>query len=87
METVQSEAPVVIEGHAFTTGAVPRTSIEHVLPNSWVEFGVKDGLGYQHSPFRGARGTGSSAPQAVILCDLAATRGFTARRASETAQN
>ena len=45
VETVQSEAPVVIEGHAFTTGAVPRTSIEHVLPNSWVEFGVKDGLG------------------------------------------
>jgi 7,8-dihydropterin-6-yl-methyl-4-(beta-D-ribofuranosyl)aminobenzene 5'-phosphate synthase len=35
----------VIEGHAFTTGAVPRTSIEHVLPNSWVEFGVKGGLG------------------------------------------
>jgi 7,8-dihydropterin-6-yl-methyl-4-(beta-D-ribofuranosyl)aminobenzene 5'-phosphate synthase len=45
VETVQSEAPVEIEGHAFTTGAVPRTSIEHVLPNSWVEFGVKDGLG------------------------------------------
>jgi 7,8-dihydropterin-6-yl-methyl-4-(beta-D-ribofuranosyl)aminobenzene 5'-phosphate synthase len=45
VETVQSEAPVVIEGHAFTTGAVPRTSVEHVLPNTWVEFGVKDGLG------------------------------------------
>jgi 7,8-dihydropterin-6-yl-methyl-4-(beta-D-ribofuranosyl)aminobenzene 5'-phosphate synthase len=45
VEIVQSEAPTVIEGHAFTTGAVPRTSIEHVLPNSWVEFGVKDGLG------------------------------------------
>jgi 7,8-dihydropterin-6-yl-methyl-4-(beta-D-ribofuranosyl)aminobenzene 5'-phosphate synthase len=45
VEIVQSEAPVVLEGHAFTTGAVPRTSIEHVLPNSWVEFGVKDGLG------------------------------------------
>ena len=45
VEIVQSEAPVVIEGHAFTTGAVPRTSFEHVLPNSWLEFGVKDGLG------------------------------------------
>ena len=45
VEPVLSETPIVIEGHAFTTGAVPRTSIEHVLPNSWVAFGVKDGLG------------------------------------------
>ena len=45
VEPVLSETPVVIEGHAFTTGAVPRTSIEHVLPNTWVEFGIKDGLG------------------------------------------
>ena len=39
VEPVLSEAPVIIEGHAFTTGAVPRTSIEHVLPNTWVEYG------------------------------------------------
>jgi 7,8-dihydropterin-6-yl-methyl-4-(beta-D-ribofuranosyl)aminobenzene 5'-phosphate synthase len=45
VEPVPSEAPVIIEGHAFTTGAVPRVSSEHVLPNSWVEFGAKDGLG------------------------------------------
>jgi 7,8-dihydropterin-6-yl-methyl-4-(beta-D-ribofuranosyl)aminobenzene 5'-phosphate synthase len=45
VEAVLSEAPVVIEGHAFTTGIVPRTSIEHVLPNTWVEYGVRDGLG------------------------------------------
>ena len=45
VEPVLSETPLIIEGHAFTTGAVPRTSIEHVLPNSWVAFGVKDGLG------------------------------------------
>jgi 7,8-dihydropterin-6-yl-methyl-4-(beta-D-ribofuranosyl)aminobenzene 5'-phosphate synthase len=45
VETVLSEAPIVIEGHAFTTGAVPRSSIEHVLPNSWVAVGVKDGVG------------------------------------------
>lgn len=32
VEPLLSEAPVVIEGHAFTTGVVPRTSIEHVLP-------------------------------------------------------
>jgi 7,8-dihydropterin-6-yl-methyl-4-(beta-D-ribofuranosyl)aminobenzene 5'-phosphate synthase len=45
VEIVQSEAPIIMEGHAFTTGAVPRTSVEHVLPNSWVSFGVEDGLG------------------------------------------
>ena len=45
VEAVLSEAPIVIEGQAFTTGAVPRTSMEHVLPNTLVEYGVKDGLG------------------------------------------
>ena len=45
VEPVLSEAPIVIEGHAFTTGAVPHTSVEHVLPNSLVEFGIKDGVG------------------------------------------
>jgi 7,8-dihydropterin-6-yl-methyl-4-(beta-D-ribofuranosyl)aminobenzene 5'-phosphate synthase len=45
VEPVLSEAPIVIEGHAFTTGVVPRTSIEHVLPNTWVKHGVQDGLG------------------------------------------
>jgi len=45
VEPVLSEVPIVIEGHAFTTGIVPRTSIEHVLPQTWVEIGIKDGLG------------------------------------------
>jgi len=45
VEPVLSEAPVVIEGHAFTTGVVPRTSIERVLPNTVVEYGVRDGVG------------------------------------------
>jgi 7,8-dihydropterin-6-yl-methyl-4-(beta-D-ribofuranosyl)aminobenzene 5'-phosphate synthase len=44
VESVISEAPIVIEGQAFTTGVVPRASIEHVLPNSWVEYGALDGL-------------------------------------------
>lgn len=42
---VLSEEPLVMEGHAFTTGAVPRTSLERVLPNSFVEFGPRDGAG------------------------------------------
>jgi 7,8-dihydropterin-6-yl-methyl-4-(beta-D-ribofuranosyl)aminobenzene 5'-phosphate synthase len=45
VQPVLSEAPIVVAGHAFTTGAVPRTSIEHVLPNTWVEYGVHNGLG------------------------------------------
>ena len=45
IETVLSEVPIIMQGHAFTTGAVPRTSIEQVLPNTWVEYGVRDGLG------------------------------------------
>ncbi len=45
VEPVLSELPIVIEDHAFTSGAVPRVSMEHVLPNTFVSFGVKDGLG------------------------------------------
>lgn len=45
VEPVLSETPIVIADQAFTTGAVPRTSLEHVLPNSWVAFGVNDRLG------------------------------------------
>ena len=56
VEPVLSEDPIVIEGHAFTTGVVPRVSLEHVLPNTWVEVGIKDGLGcdaknYQYHHF------------------------------------
>ena len=42
---VLSEVPIVVEGHAFTTGIVPRTSIEHVLPNTFVILGEKEGVG------------------------------------------
>jgi 7,8-dihydropterin-6-yl-methyl-4-(beta-D-ribofuranosyl)aminobenzene 5'-phosphate synthase len=45
VESVQSEVPILIEGHAFTTGAVPRGSLERVLPNTWNEVGIRDGLG------------------------------------------
>lgn len=42
---VLSEEPLVIERHAFTTGAVPRASLERVLPNSFVQFGRQDVAG------------------------------------------
>jgi 7,8-dihydropterin-6-yl-methyl-4-(beta-D-ribofuranosyl)aminobenzene 5'-phosphate synthase len=43
--TVLCENPTVIAGHAFTTGKIERSSLEKVLPNTMVEFGIKDGLG------------------------------------------
>jgi 7,8-dihydropterin-6-yl-methyl-4-(beta-D-ribofuranosyl)aminobenzene 5'-phosphate synthase len=52
VEPVLSEDPIIIEGHAFTTGAVPRTSIEHVLPNTLVEIGIKDGLGCDANAYK-----------------------------------
>src|SRR5262245_43639375 len=45
LRVVTSEAPLVVEGQAFTTGVVPRKSIERVLPNSQVIFGAADGAG------------------------------------------
>jgi 7,8-dihydropterin-6-yl-methyl-4-(beta-D-ribofuranosyl)aminobenzene 5'-phosphate synthase len=45
VQPIRSELPVVIEDHAFTTGIVPRTSIETVLPNTFVVFGQKAEIG------------------------------------------
>ena len=52
VQPVLSEVPVIVEGHAFTTGAVPRISLEHVLPNTWVQYGVHDGLGCDTGAYR-----------------------------------
>jgi 7,8-dihydropterin-6-yl-methyl-4-(beta-D-ribofuranosyl)aminobenzene 5'-phosphate synthase len=43
--TVLCEHPTVIAGHAFTTGQIKRSGIEKVLPNTMVEYGIRDGLG------------------------------------------
>lgn len=42
---VSCEKPRVIEGHAFSTGAIARRSFERVLPNTMVEYAKRDGLG------------------------------------------
>ncbi|MBM3581685.1 MAG: MBL fold metallo-hydrolase [Alphaproteobacteria bacterium] len=47
-----AENPAVIGGHVFTTGAIPRRSVEKVLPNTMVELAVRaDGLGCNASHF------------------------------------
>lgn len=51
VQAVSSQIPIVMREHAFTTGAVPRTSIEHVLPNTWVEYGLQNGQGCDTSAY------------------------------------
>ena len=45
VKLVLCPTPTVIAGQAFTTGVIERTSFERVLPNSLVEYAIKDGLG------------------------------------------
>ena len=41
-----AEQPTVLGGHVFTTGMIPRQSIEKVLPNTMIELAMRpDGLG------------------------------------------
>src|SRR5258708_6858192 len=44
VRTVLCETPRAMAGPAFTTGKITRRSGERVLPQTWVEFGIKDGL-------------------------------------------
>ena len=45
VRVVLCPTPTVIADQAFTTGVIERNSFEHVLPNTFVEYGMKDGLG------------------------------------------
>jgi 7,8-dihydropterin-6-yl-methyl-4-(beta-D-ribofuranosyl)aminobenzene 5'-phosphate synthase len=60
--TVLAEQPVVVEGHAFTTGRIQRAGIEKVLPNTWVEFGMRDGVGCEAGKYLSADMDGKSVP-------------------------
>jgi 7,8-dihydropterin-6-yl-methyl-4-(beta-D-ribofuranosyl)aminobenzene 5'-phosphate synthase len=64
--TVLCEVPTVISGHAFTTGKINRTSIERVLPNTFVEFAMKDGLGCDASHYAPAELQGKIVPDEHI---------------------
>ena len=59
---VLCESPTVIQGHAFTTGKIKRASIERILPNSWVEYAMKDGLGCDASHYTPAELQGKIVP-------------------------
>jgi 7,8-dihydropterin-6-yl-methyl-4-(beta-D-ribofuranosyl)aminobenzene 5'-phosphate synthase len=60
--TVLAENPAVVAGHAFTTGKIERSSIERVLPNTFVERGIKDGLGCNASHYLPAELDGKIVP-------------------------
>ncbi len=66
IQTVLSEAPIVMEGHGFTTGAVPRITFEH-FPAGFVKYGQTNGLGcdtsaYQNHHFTAAEVAGKPIP-------------------------
>jgi 7,8-dihydropterin-6-yl-methyl-4-(beta-D-ribofuranosyl)aminobenzene 5'-phosphate synthase len=64
--TVLAENPVVIEGHAFTTGRIKRSGMERVLPNTFVEFGLKDGVGCNTSHYLPGELAGKTVPDEHI---------------------
>jgi 7,8-dihydropterin-6-yl-methyl-4-(beta-D-ribofuranosyl)aminobenzene 5'-phosphate synthase len=64
--TVLCETPTVIAGHAFTTGKITRRSGERVLPNTFVEFGIKDGLGCNAGHYLPAEMEGKIVPDERI---------------------
>jgi 7,8-dihydropterin-6-yl-methyl-4-(beta-D-ribofuranosyl)aminobenzene 5'-phosphate synthase len=59
---VLAQTPMVIEKQAFTTGLIRRSGIERVLPNTMVEFAVKDGLGCDMRHFSAAEMQGKIMP-------------------------
>ena len=62
VSVVLAQAPTVIEGHAFTTGRIARTSIEKVLPNTYVERKMENGLGCDASHYTAAELRGKIVP-------------------------
>ena len=62
VKLVLAQAPTVIENQAFTTGQIKRSGIEKVLPNTMVEFAVKDGLGCDMGHFTAAELQGKIMP-------------------------
>jgi 7,8-dihydropterin-6-yl-methyl-4-(beta-D-ribofuranosyl)aminobenzene 5'-phosphate synthase len=65
VKTVLAENPAVI-GHAFTTGKIKRATVEKVLPNTRVEFAMRDGLGCNAGHYAPAELLGQIVPDEHI---------------------
>ena len=62
VKLVLALSPTVVDDRAFTTGQIKRGGIERVLPNTMVEFAVKDGLGCDMGHFSAAELQGKVIP-------------------------
>ena len=62
VKVVMAQEPLVIGGHAFTTGAIGRTTFEAVQPAAQVELGMRDGAGCDPSHFTTAEEAGKIVP-------------------------
>ena len=58
VQVSMADKPTILEGHAFSTGAIPRTGFEKVLPATVVEVGLRDGAGCEASHFTKAEQEG-----------------------------
>ena len=66
ISVVLAEQPTVVADHAFTTGKIKRTSKERILPNTQVEFAIKDGLGCDATHYTSAELQGKIVPDQHI---------------------
>ena len=62
VQIIMAETPTIVEGHAFTTGSIPRESFEKVLPAAQIEVGVRDGAGCDASHFSKEEQAGKIVP-------------------------
>jgi 7,8-dihydropterin-6-yl-methyl-4-(beta-D-ribofuranosyl)aminobenzene 5'-phosphate synthase len=56
------ESPTLIAGHAFTSGQITRKTDEKILPNTFVQFGIADGLGCDATHYTSAELAGKIVP-------------------------
>jgi 7,8-dihydropterin-6-yl-methyl-4-(beta-D-ribofuranosyl)aminobenzene 5'-phosphate synthase len=59
---VLCETPTIIGGHAFTTGQVKRITDEKILPQTYEQFGIRDGLGCDATHYTPAELLGKIVP-------------------------
>jgi len=59
VKLVTCEQPTVVMGHAFTTGQIKRASFERVLPNTYVEYFKRNGVGCE-MPAENAKAQGKA---------------------------
>lgn len=62
VKIVLADRPMVIGGHAFSTGTIPRTSFEKVFPNTFAEIGIRDRAGCSAEHFTEAERRGKIVP-------------------------